>query len=780
MADVQLSTLGSVIKTAYEGEANTNAFTDAEQTKLTGIETSADVTDATNVEAAGALMSSNNLNDIGDASTALGNLSGMGTSGGTFTGLVNFSGTNHPGIRLVSLTTTQRDALTAAAGDLIYNSTSGTVEGYNGSAWQNALAGASGGISNVVEDTTPQLGGHFDLNGCAICILCENDTGSAMALGDVVYISGFGTSHPEITLADADASGASPAFGVVVEAIADGSSGNVAILGEVSGLDTSSYAVNAILYLSATAGDFTDTQPSTGDTQPVARVLRSHASLGEILLFPREAGRPVRDDASIDDVNDNEALVFGVVSSAVNEIKVSNAATGNNPSISAQGDDTNVGIDFSLKGTGAASFDGPVQFSGTDHEGLRLNSLTTTQRDTLTAVSGMVIYNSTTSNIEGYDGSAWVDLTAAGGGSLVTTGTPVANDFARFTDASTVEGRSYAEVRSDLSLEIGTDVQAYDAGLDSIAGLTTAADRMIYTTGSDTYAVATLTSAGRAILDDASASDQRTTLGLGALAVLATVDTAQIDNESITEAKLDAVDSPADGEVLSYQSSSGRFEWIGTAGGFTSFTLAGDSGGGRSITNGNTATIAGGTGISTVDSDTDTVTINADSASTTAVGVVELTTTAEVDTGTDTARAITADALAGSVFGTKEVQLLVFDDSEDVVTGDGAGDLFFRVPSTYDGMNLVAVAASHQTAGAGTGTETTDIQIHNVTNAVDMLSTALTIDEDETDSSTAATAAAINASNDDVSTGDQLRIDVDGVTSTPPKGLLVDLQFRLP
>lgn len=34
MPDIQLSSLGSVIKTAYEGEANTNAFTDAEKAKL--------------------------------------------------------------------------------------------------------------------------------------------------------------------------------------------------------------------------------------------------------------------------------------------------------------------------------------------------------------------------------------------------------------------------------------------------------------------------------------------------------------------------------------------------------------------------------------------------------------------------------------------------------------------------------------------------------------------------------------------------------------------------
>jgi len=47
---------GAEIKTAYEGEADTNAFTDAEQTKLSGIEASADVTDNTNVNAAGATM----------------------------------------------------------------------------------------------------------------------------------------------------------------------------------------------------------------------------------------------------------------------------------------------------------------------------------------------------------------------------------------------------------------------------------------------------------------------------------------------------------------------------------------------------------------------------------------------------------------------------------------------------------------------------------------------------------------------------------------------------
>ena len=39
----ELSTLGSVIKTAYEGQSNTNAFTDALQSKLNGIAAGAQV-----------------------------------------------------------------------------------------------------------------------------------------------------------------------------------------------------------------------------------------------------------------------------------------------------------------------------------------------------------------------------------------------------------------------------------------------------------------------------------------------------------------------------------------------------------------------------------------------------------------------------------------------------------------------------------------------------------------------------------------------------------------
>ncbi|MAH45219.1 hypothetical protein CMI37_05285 [Candidatus Pacearchaeota archaeon] len=48
-------------------------------------------------------------------------------------------------------------------------------------------------------------------------------------------------------------------------------------------------------------------------------------------------------------------------------------------------------------------------------------------------------------------------------GTINTSGTPVANDIAKFSDADTVIGRSYAEIKADLNLEIGTDILAEQA-----------------------------------------------------------------------------------------------------------------------------------------------------------------------------------------------------------------------------------------------------------------------------------------------------------------------------
>ena len=93
---------GAEIKTAYEGEANTNAFTDAEKTKLSGIATGADVTSSNSVGA----LNDVDLTGVADnkilkyqASSAkfiIADDTGGGAGTSTFTGLTD-SPTNYTG-----------------------------------------------------------------------------------------------------------------------------------------------------------------------------------------------------------------------------------------------------------------------------------------------------------------------------------------------------------------------------------------------------------------------------------------------------------------------------------------------------------------------------------------------------------------------------------------------------------------------------------------------------------------------------------------------------------
>lgn len=154
---------------------------------------------------------------------------------------------------------------------------------------------------------------------------------------------------------------------------------------------------------------------------------------------------------------------------------------------------------------------------------------------------------------------------------------------------------------------------------------------------------------------------------------------------------------------------------------------------------------------------------------------VSLASIAETNAGTDTAKAITPDGLAGSIFGIETVTILVSDPAGSAITV-GDGKVYFPVPSTLNGMNLIGVKAYLITASS-VGIPT--FQLANVTDAVDMLSTKLTIDATELTSATAAAAAVIDGTKDDVATGDILRLDCD-VAGTGAKGLIFEMQFQLP
>jgi hypothetical protein len=162
---------------------------------------------------------------------------------------------------------------------------------------------------------------------------------------------------------------------------------------------------------------------------------------------------------------------------------------------------------------GTANIDSLVADTADINAGTIDNTIIGATTPAAATVTNLTVSTGSTINFSG--------ATVSNGGTF-TTVTISGGSITGITDLAIADGGTGASTasvaRTNLGVAIGTNVQAYDAGLQSISGLTTTADQMIYTTSSDTYATTSLTSAGRALLDDASASAQRTTLGLGTLA----------------------------------------------------------------------------------------------------------------------------------------------------------------------------------------------------------------------------------------------------------------------
>ncbi len=299
-------------------------------------------------------------------------------------------------------------------------------------AYVDAAVVAGGGLSSVVQDTTPQLGGPLDVNGQAITsasngnvsinpdgtgiisagadlipdtnvthtigsedyryistysdlngavrFKAKNDQGASISKGQVVYLKGVSGTVPTVGLARANSASTMPAFGLAYADANDQAEVQIITFGNLTDYNTTTFSLSlndTVFVSSATAGSLTNAAP-TGESnliQNIGRVVRADASAGIIKVggAGRSAATPNLDDGDI---------FIGNVSNQSSSVALSSVA------------------------------------------------------------------------------------------------------------------------------------QLVDAGLTSIAGLTTAADKMIFTTASDTYAVTSLTSAGRDLLDDANASAQRTTLGL--------------------------------------------------------------------------------------------------------------------------------------------------------------------------------------------------------------------------------------------------------------------------
>jgi hypothetical protein len=191
---------------------------------------------------------------------------------------------------------------------------------------------------------------------------------------------------------------------------------------------------------------------------------------------------------------------------------------------------------------GTANIDSLVADTADINAGTIDNTIIGATTPAAATVTNLTVSTGSTINFSG--------ATVSNGGTF-TTVTISGGSITGITDLAIADGGTGASTasaaRTNLGVAIGTNVQAYDAGLQSISGLTTTADQMIYTTSSDTYATTSLTSAGRALLDDADASAQRTTLGLGTIA------TQNANNVTITGGTISGISNLSDpGTSLQY------------------------------------------------------------------------------------------------------------------------------------------------------------------------------------------------------------------------------------
>jgi len=159
--------------------------------------------------------------------------------------------------------------------------------------------------------------------------------------------------------------------------------------------------------------------------------------------------------------------------------------------------------------------------------------------------------------------------------------------------------------------------------------------------------------------------------------------------------------------------------------------------------------------------------------------IPNLTTDTVIDIATDklsfydNSTATTRSILPTNVTQFVERTIIVKCVADGIGPSVGNGITHVTIPSPLNTRKLQNAEAHVYTVG--TGGSITTVQLHNLTDAVDMLSTPITIDLNEKDSSTAATPHVIGASNT-VATGDVIRIDVDAV-ATNTLGLEVRMVF---
>lgn len=326
------------------------------------------------------------------------------------------------------------------------------------SATQTALDAK---LSNIVEDTTPQLGGNLDLNGNDIngtgnvdvtgnviadvvqlrggtgtqgemswstdeetvqlimdgttlhigqdtFVHARNNTASIITKGTAVYATGTLGASGRITVAPmiADGTIAGRLFiGLAAEDIAIGTDGQVMTFGKIRQINTNAYTDGDVLWISPTvAGQLTTTEP-TAPNLKIATAFVIHAANNGTLMVRAEQGTDLHSDqrVQVSGLANNDVLTWNNTNQRWQNAQPTSSNIYNN--------NGTVGSGRVATLTDTLSFsNGRVEFNTTT-DGILLPRLTTSQMNAIASpVTNTILYNTDLNGLYRYDGSAWVAL----------------------------------------------------------------------------------------------------------------------------------------------------------------------------------------------------------------------------------------------------------------------------------------------------------------------------------------------------------------------------------
>lgn len=280
-------------------------------------------------------------------------------------------------------------------------------------------------------------------------------------------------------------------------------------------------------------------------------------------------------------------------------------------------------------------------------------------------MSNKIVVDATTIKIVKTNAGAGLDTSAihnnvAGEIAAVTEkGSPASGDYILVEDSADSNNKKMVQIGN---LPTGTGMASFElAGTSGSAQTITNGNTVTIAAGTGVTTTAGATDTVTIALD----SSTQTALSNSASHISSTSNPHSVDETDILPTQ-----TGNSGKYLTTDGTNSSWAAVAGGGSMSSFTVAGDSGSSQTISDGNTLTIAGGTGISSVAGATDTITLNIDSTVTTLTGTQTLTnktlTTPEITLKQSAAPAPTAEG---------DIQWDT--DDNKIKIGDGSGTKTF-------------------------------------------------------------------------------------------------------